>query len=110
MRAGMLRRAGDYRWSNATAHLTGEDANGVLDLEWWRREARTDWNQALNAAEWDLASAHRQCTYSGRPFGNESFVNEMAERFGRRWIRGRPKKEEASAGPASKPTYQLGLF
>jgi len=30
---------------------------------------------------------------AGRPFGNESFVSEMSQRFGRYWERGRPKKE-----------------
>jgi len=29
----------------------------------------------------------------GRPFGNEDFVSEMAEQFGRYWTRRGPKKE-----------------
>jgi len=29
----------------------------------------------------------------GRPFGNEDLVSEMAERFGRYWTHGGPKKE-----------------
>ena len=29
----------------------------------------------------------------GRPFGNQDFVSEKAERFGGYWTRGGPKKE-----------------
>ena len=32
-------------------------------------------------------------TYAGRPFGEESFVKEMAEKFGRRWKSRQSKKE-----------------
>jgi hypothetical protein len=33
-----------------------------------------------------------------QPFGYESFANEMGERFGRQWTRGRPGKEPAAKG------------
>jgi hypothetical protein len=46
----------------------------------------------------------------GRPFGNEDFVSEMAEGFGRYWTRGRPKKKQALARPAQQQTDQFALF
>jgi hypothetical protein len=46
----------------------------------------------------------------GRPFGNEDFVSEMAERFGRYWTRGRPKKKQALARPAQQQTDHFTLF
>jgi hypothetical protein len=33
VRAGMVRRAADYRWSSAVSHLAGEDESGMLDIE-----------------------------------------------------------------------------
>jgi len=56
--------------------------------------------------------ASRGCTYRGRPFGNDSFVREMAERFGRHWTRGRPKskKEQALARPVQQQTDQFTPF
>jgi hypothetical protein len=54
--------------------------------------------------------AGRGCTYAGRPFAKESFVSEMAERFGRHWTRGRPKREPALARPAPQPADQFALF
>jgi len=34
VRAGMVRRAADYAWSSARAHLSGHDERGILDIEW----------------------------------------------------------------------------
>lgn len=97
VRAGMVQRAADYRWSSAAAHVTGRDDSGILDLEWWRREAPGNWEELLEAEELEKEAALRRCTYAGRPFGSEGFVSEMAERFGRYWNRGRPKKKQAAS-------------
>jgi putative transposase len=112
LRAGMVRAAADYRWSSAAAHLSGVDETGLLDMEWWRREGRgADWDQVLGQEELDATSALRRCTYAGRPFGNESFVSEMSQRFGRYWERGRPKKEPPPGKWAGKPRRdQCALF
>ena len=40
----------------------------------------------------------------------KAMLNAMAERFGRYWTRGRPKKEKAAAGSTPKPTDQMKLF
>jgi putative transposase len=95
VRAHMALRATDYPWSSAAAHVSGADPLGILDLDWWRQEGSiTDWRDILHGAELeeDIATL-RGCTYAGRPFGDERFVKEMSERFGRQWIRGRPKKQ-----------------
>ncbi len=41
-----------------------------------------------------------------RPFGNESFVSKMAERFGRYWTRERLRREQGRAAAATKPADQ----
>ncbi len=49
-----------------------------------------------------------RCTYAARPYGDESFLRAMPERFGRYWKRGRPKKaNRASAGAGGN---QASLF
>jgi len=89
-RAGMAGTPAEYRWSSAAAHLVGDgDRSGILDMRFWER--------AGGAATWsemhgcppsaDRITALRKCTYSGRPFGEESFVSEMEERFQRKWRR-----------------------
>ena len=110
VRAGLLARAGDYPWSSAAAHLRGENTHGLLDMEWWRREGPRDWERILADEKPDTVTALRTCTYSGRPFGTENFVPQMAERFGRYWTRGRPRKEPARVAAASQPAEQSSLF
>ena len=101
VRARIARHAEDYLWSGAIAHVTGGDASGLLDMEWWRNTNRRDWRKVLRRRPTDTddeASQHdsivnlRACTYAERPFGDEKFVEEMAARFGRHWNRGRPTR------------------
>jgi hypothetical protein len=66
-------------------------SSGMLDMEWWRREA--NWSELLKDGEVGEETSLRGCTYAGRPFGEESFVSDLAKKFGRYWTRGRPKKE-----------------
>ncbi|WP_080507662.1 transposase [Bryobacter aggregatus] len=90
VRAAMVDRVEAYRWSSAAVHLSGAaDASGVLDLEFGReaggaipwRELHSD---ADRAAEIHLL---RRCTYAGRPFGEEAFVERIEEAFQRKWRR-----------------------
>jgi putative transposase len=111
LRAGMVRDAADYRWSSAAAHLSGVDSGGLLDLGWWREKGRgADWATALEDENPESTAALRNCTYSGRPYGSESLVREMAERFGRCWTRGRPKKDQAREAVIGEPAVQVALF
>jgi hypothetical protein len=38
--------------------------------------------------------AIRKCTYAGRKFGDNAFVEEMERRFQRKWLRGSKKSAE----------------
>lgn len=113
VRAGMVERAADYPWSSAAAHIVYEDSSGILDLDWWRREGPRNWKTMLEGADEQQESSLRSCTYAGKPFGEESFVKEMAERFGRYWNRGRPRKKSHAAEEGMKSDAgdrQFGLF
>jgi hypothetical protein len=53
----------------------------------------------------------RRCTHSGQPFGDEAFVNQMADRFDHHWFRGRPRKQpEPSTSTAENHAVQAELF
>ncbi len=110
-RAGLVGRAGDYRWSSAAAHLSGSDHTGLLDMDWWKREGAGDgWAEMLNAGSDERWEEIKRCTYSGKPFGEAAFVEEMSELFGRHWKRGRPPKAPSGnrqivvAGAAQQPS------
>jgi len=102
--------AADYPWSSARAHLTGEDEQDILDLEWWRREARMNWSEVLKQQPAETCFSLRSCTYAGKPFGPDSFVSELGERLGRKWTPGRPRKEPAAVPASPHPTRQFALF
>jgi REP-associated tyrosine transposase len=106
VRAGMVEKAGEYRWSSAAAHLGGADQSGILDMEWWKREAPDNWGEALKSQEAEQESSLRSCTYAGKPFAEEDFVTAMAEKFGRYWNRGRPRKEKGPK-PDKSPSADL---
>lgn len=114
VRAGIVRRAEDYIWSSAIAHVTGGDGSGLLDMEWWRRAGRSDWREVLNRQEAETDPAPhdsivqlRACTYAERPFGDEAFVDEMAEHFGRHWTRGRPSKRPTVSALERRAQFSL---
>jgi len=87
--------------------VEGRDPEGLVDLDWWRREYDgMDWRQVLSGPGDDRAAPLTRCTYAGRPFGDAEFVRILSERFGRYWARGRPRKERAAAADAR----QLALF
>lgn len=102
VRGGLVTQASDYRWSGAASHLAGRDNSDLLDMEWWQRAAPANWDQILSAAEPEPLSSLRECTYSGRPFGNDEFMTEMEKQFSRHWT---PQAKEQQ-----DPEDQLGLF
>jgi putative transposase len=90
VRAGLVERPEQYAWSSARVHLGFErDRYGLLDLDFWEEFGGTlAWRDLLLSRE-EAAVVHllRRCTYSGRPFGEESFMADFEMRFGRRWRR-----------------------
>lgn len=101
VRAGLVRSAGDWPWSSARAHLEGRDdelvrARPLLDMI-------GDWAAFLGAdvsqPEMDALRRHAR---TGRPFGDEAFVERLEATLGRSLRprkRGRkPKRAPADAG------------
>jgi hypothetical protein len=77
----------------------------------WRQQGRgEDWAGELAIEDVDATTKLRRCTYAGRPFGSESLVKAISQRFGRCWTRGRPKKEQTSGAASSEFANQFALF
>ncbi len=87
VRAGLVQKAGEYRWSSAAVHLGAKDRSRILDLEFWDGQGGAErWRSLLATPEEQLQLRMlRACTYAGRPFGDEPFVAQMEERFQRKW-------------------------
>jgi putative transposase len=78
--------------------LLGEkDRSGVLDLGYWERTGGVEtWAELHAKAENSREILElRKCTYAGRPFGDAGFIEEMEQRFQRKWLRASKTSELA---------------
>ena len=91
VRAKIVERAEDYRWSSARAHVQGAE-DSILDqvdlLPNWRNILRSD----LSAE--DLQKIRLSCS-SGQPLGDEKFLNILKNDQGIDWM---PKKRGPKPG------------
>ena len=82
VRAGMVERPGDWPWSSARAHLAGRD-DGLASVAPLLGLAQ-DWtgflDAGLGAADLDAVRRHGR---TGRPLGDERFVERLEVTLGR---------------------------
>lgn len=91
VRAGVIARAVDYRWSSALAHV-GRRKDPVLD----EVELLPDWRFILrHDLSGDDLDKIRRCALSGKPLGDECFMEIVSKELGIDW---KPKKR----GPKPK--------
>jgi putative transposase len=112
VRAGLVENAASYKWSSAGAHWNGPDHGPtVVELDWtiWQEGGGVEgWRGMLGGRE-SLAEVVelRRCTYSGKPYGEAEFVQQLEGKYGRHWLnRGRPRKPPKS----EKGTEQSASF
>jgi putative transposase len=82
VRAGLARRARDWRWSSARAHLAGRDDALVQVAP--LLELVGDWRAFLaGGLEDEALEALRRHTRTGRPLGSAAFLERLEARLGR---------------------------
>lgn len=100
LKVGLAERAEDYRWSSAKAHLTGSGDDLLHEPSWLSQEARKDNADFLLQENEDAENTLRKATRTGRPFGSETFIDEL-ELLRNQSLRprkpGRPKKKTGGA-------------
>jgi putative transposase len=98
VRAGLCRRAEDWRWSSVRAHLHGAP-DPLVDVT-PLRERITDWSSFLSEPVTpEMTEVLRQCTRNGHPAGSEEFIDALEVCTGRRL---RPRKR----GPVPRSCRQ----
>lgn len=95
VRAGLVKKAEDYRWSSAASHL-GLAQNELLKGGTMWSTAVEGWQLELERLEdEDVLEMIRARTHSGFPCGNEEFVQQISKSLNRPLVlrpRGRPRK------------------
>ena len=98
IRAGMVRKAWNYRWSSVRAHLGEVDRADLIDQRRWKSLLGCDnWRKLLEDPDDEQMLARiRLNTRTGRPLGSDRFISKLEAALGRR-LRplpvGRPRKK-----------------
>ncbi len=97
LRAGLVGRPWDYRWSSAPAHV-GKRKDYVVSSRWPTKEDLEQWPELIVASE-DTKKLDeiRFATRRGRPVGSLEFVEQLERLHGRTLTarrRGRPRKAD----------------
>jgi putative transposase len=84
VRAALVERPEEYKWSSAAAHLgLAKDRYSLLDKEFWTENGGAGGWADLLAAPEDVLDTRllRRCTYAGRPFGETSTSRWLKSSF-----------------------------
>jgi len=88
VRAKLCARPENYRWSSATAHLTGKD-DGLVKVKPMLNRVR-NWEELLASGDQALFDDMRMHERTGRPLGEESFMERMSLIVGRELRKKKP--------------------
>jgi putative transposase len=90
VRAGMVANAADYRWSSASAHCRGHRDPLLTSSPGFER-LESDWAGWLAGADDEGSDRFlRECTRTGRPCGDEAFVEIVGRASDRNFTRKKP--------------------
>jgi putative transposase len=99
VRADLVARAEDWRWSSVGRYYHGDDASRGLLCEWPIPRPR-DWRARLNRPETQgELEALRRALQRGQPFGSETWCEQIVRQLGLESTirsRGRPRKVASS--------------
>jgi putative transposase len=95
VRVDMVKKAEDYHWSSAKAHVLRAKDNILLGKSWLEENEINAYLNFLRKDDSLIDSQIRKVTSTGRPLGHEEFIKNIGEMIGRGIFAkgvGRPKK------------------
>lgn len=99
VRAGLVKRAQDWPWSSAAAHIRGL-GDALASADWLRERTAgwvCTWGEYLRGKDAQAIGPQLRCHEStGRPLGDRPFLERLSEQLGRNLLPGqpgRPKKK-----------------
>jgi len=95
VRAKLVRKAGDYPWSSARAHVSGMK-DDILSRESWLEERELNvYREFLRHEDKETEASIRKATSTGRPLGTVEFIKRLEKILEHDMLpkkAGRPKK------------------
>ena len=88
VRANIVKYAEDYRWSSARAHLAGVDDELVKVRPMLSRVS--NWAELLTSDDTELFDEVRKHERTGRPLGQECFIDKLSSLIGRELRKKKP--------------------
>ena len=83
VRAKLVKKAEEYRWSSARAHVLGV-GDDVLSRENGIKEKEIrSYREFIREEEEEINAAIRRATSTGRPLGGEGFIKKLEKRLNR---------------------------
>jgi putative transposase len=99
VRAKLVKKAEEYRWSSARAHVLGVE-DDVLSRETGIKEKEIrSYREFIREEEAEINAAIRRATSTGRPLGGEGFIKKLEKRLNRDLF---PKKGGRPKGKRKK--------
>ena len=97
LRAGLVKRVQDWRWSSLWRRSRGPAAAALLTA--WPIDRPGDWTRRVNQPETEEElKALRRCVNRGSPLGSETWTTRTVQKLGLQSTlrpRGRPSKGES---------------
>ncbi len=75
--AGMVERAGEFRWSSANAHITGAYNHLLTTPSWLNAQKQSAYAEFVMTEDEEIDRAIRLATRTGRPLGSEKFIDKL---------------------------------
>ncbi|MBI3378286.1 MAG: transposase [Nitrospirae bacterium] len=77
VRAKLVRRAEDYAWSSARAHLSGIKDDVLAKESCFSEKEIKSYKEFLTEDAKEINATIRRATSTGRPFGSEGFIKKL---------------------------------
>ncbi len=110
LRAGLVRRAQEWRWCSLAAALRADPPGWLLPHARWPVTVPAAWVRRVNRPQTEAeVEAVRQSIARGAPFGDERWTRAAARALGLESSlrpRGRPPKPKPKPKPTPKPTIR----
>lgn len=94
VRAKLVKRAEDYRWSSARAHLDGKD-DGLVKVK-PMLDRVDNWMELLASGDQALFDELRMHERTGRPLGQSAFIEHLSKLTGRMLGKKKPGPKKKS--------------